>query len=283
MRILTLNAGLLQLRLFGLSVYCPAPWVAERAQALPSLLLRESADVVLLQEVFDRRHRASLRRVLSDAYPFIVDDERGGRPSLLGCGLLVFSRFPVRGADLREFSDAHRSERWIRPPAALIVEIESSLGEMTLANVHATSGGTSGPETPDVEDLRSNEFRELASWMSATTTPTKAIVGDLNAGPEASPRNYDEILREGFTDPVIEAYGSERAFVSWTPSNPLNSDGPHGSCPAQRVDHFLLHPASTVVTRTIGVALDDESVDVDRGEGVTVSDHYAVVVELRAR
>jgi endonuclease/exonuclease/phosphatase family metal-dependent hydrolase len=106
------------------------------------------------------------------------------------------------------------------------------------------------------------------------------VVGDLNAGPTISRGNYEMMLKAGFKDCVAAC--SQTAIVTWDPANRLNRNGVHGTCAPQQVDHVFQssrawgwHPEG--IQRVLDEAF------IPAGEGaVTLSDHYGVLVELRA-
>ena len=62
---LTLNTFLLDIRLLGVPLYPSAPHLAARLAALPGAVRALGADVVCLQEVFRKPHRAFLAAAVS--------------------------------------------------------------------------------------------------------------------------------------------------------------------------------------------------------------------------
>ena len=127
------------------------------------------------------------------------------------------------------------------------------------------------------------------------------ICGDLNCGPEASKSNYDLILNSGFRDMFLEARSSAAAAggggggaggeivncFTWSPTNYLNTIGPHASCPGQRVDHLFL-PEAALCPRAAGVAclsadivFEETALSLPDGTPCTLSDHSGLVFLLR--
>ena len=54
--VVTFNAGLLDVEIFGQSILQPAPFVNERLLVLPKALAKTNADVIALQEVYEQKH-----------------------------------------------------------------------------------------------------------------------------------------------------------------------------------------------------------------------------------
>ena len=96
LRILTLNTGLTEIRLFGAPLYEDVPHVIARAAHLASALRSVDADIVLLQELVPQRVKVRLAAELRDLYPHsagITEDSR-----FYGTGLLTLSRHPMTDA-----------------------------------------------------------------------------------------------------------------------------------------------------------------------------------------
>ena len=71
MKIVTYNAGLLNLKMAGISLKKVPAFIEERCKVLPTVLRESGADIICLQEVFEYRHREFLKKELSDLYPYV--------------------------------------------------------------------------------------------------------------------------------------------------------------------------------------------------------------------
>ncbi|MEO5336803.1 MAG: endonuclease/exonuclease/phosphatase family protein [Magnetospirillum sp. WYHS-4] len=273
---LTLNAYLLDVRLFGrVRVYKAAPWIEPRRRALLQALRESDADVVCLQEVFRRPHRADLAGGLKDLFPHAAGIRHPGLP--LGTGLMVLSRHPILAARPREFRAAFFEERLAIRMGLLECLIDlPSLGPTRVIDFHLCAGGLKHhPEAPPAEAVRTAQIAELLAVAHGPGAAAVVLAGDLNSGPHTSPANYRQVLAGGFRDALAEP--GEDAFT-WDPANPMITGELNRSLPPQRIDHvFLRGPARACEA---GLALHEPRADLSDGRCVPVSDHYGLRVRI---
>lgn len=285
---LTLNAGLVDVRLFGLSVFTPVPYVTERLRALPDALRETGADVVCLQEVYFERQKTYLADALADLYPNHAGLEDGNRG--LGSGLMVLSRYAVRPARLVRFQANTPEERLFSKRAVLEAVVElPEMGQCRVLNFHATAGGLlAHPESDGAEACRRRQIDEMLRVAGESDDPVTLIIGDLNAGPTVSSANYRQLLDGGyasaFAEDAVASLARVDGVVSWDPDNFLNVHGTHRNLPPQLVDHIFLKRSSSSPFRVVAarIVLDQPRVDVPGGDAVTVSDHYGVLAHIGA-
>lgn len=276
---LTFNTCLLDVRLFGkVRVYPAAPHIEERLQALPQALRDVGADVVCLQEVFRRPHREFLAESLEDFYPYTAGIRYPGRP--LGTGLMVLSRHPLEKAAPAEFRAAFFEERLVIRMGMLDCILHlPDLGRCRVIVFHLAAGGLGGhPESPKAEALRACQIDELVARADASDPGLCLVIGDLNAGPEASAVNYRRMLEAGFID------ATAGAPMTWEPGNPLIQGEVNETLPAQRIDHILVRREGALHCR-IGPAaraLDERCVALAGGEWIPLSDHYGLIAGIHA-
>lgn len=273
LRVLTLNVGLLRVRLLGRTLLEVAH-LDERLRALPPALADTGADVICLQEAFSPRHRDVLVDGLRNTHPYAALCD-GGRRRLTH-GLLVLSRTPLRDVSFTRFTAVQPWQRLLVRPGVLTATVTApGIGDVRVLDVHATAGGGVGPEAPRVERLRDRQLLQASQLGLGSDVPT-LLCGDLNTGPQASPANLTRLLQQGWSNPVS-------AGTTWDPTNPLNRGGLFDGSPAQRVDHVLLDPvaATRLLVRDARVVLDRPAVEVPGG-WVTVSDHAGVLVSFAA-
>jgi len=284
LKILTYNAGLFRIRVFGRTLVAPAPHIEERFAALAPALLSSGADIIALQEVYDLEHRVSLIASLERAYPYRAawPERRWGR---MCSGLMLFSKYPIAAAQPHSFRDLPFDERLAVEKGMLSAEIDvGRFGRIGVTNCHHTSGGALwDPEGRLADRLRSRQYRQLFAMLSSTAPTRHLAIGDFNAGPEASGENYRELIASGYADAWAERHGS-RSEPTWDPANPLNAKGPHRATSAQRLDHVLLSPGLAQAARVAGakIVFEQPCVELSGHPPVTVSDHYGLMVELEA-
>ena len=279
-KILTLNTFLHDIRLFGrIPVYPPAPFVAERMAALPDALDDIDADVVCLQEVFRRPHRAFIAERMRRRYRHSVGLRHPGLP--LGSGLMILSRHPISSAGPKEYRSALFEERLaIRMGYLGCVTELPDLGPFRLINTHLVACGLgTDPEGRRGETCRSLEIGELLREASPVDGMPTIIAGDFNCGPHTSAENFGQILAGGFVD--LAASSGAGDAMSWDPGNPLVT-GKNLALPRQRIDHILLHQADFDRWRpaSVRIVLDECRVATVAGTRVPVSDHYGLLTTI---
>ncbi|MFE1404971.1 poly(A) polymerase [Streptomyces sp. NPDC058770] len=225
---------------------------ARRRPLLLDALRAADADVIALQEA-----EPALLALLLDApwarehYTFWADPD--GRDTT-DCGLLLLSRLPVREAGLHELGP-HK--------AVAAVVVESGAGPVTVAATHLSSD-----HSPNGTDRRDAELTDLATGLAAVAGEV-LLLGDFNDGGDTPQR------RLGMADAWSRVHGAADRTPTFDPSvNPLAAVSSL-SGRASRLDRVLVRserwrPMSAVL---LG--------DVPAPDGLYVSDHFGVRVELR--
>jgi endonuclease/exonuclease/phosphatase family metal-dependent hydrolase len=150
------------------------------------------------------------------------------------------------------------------------------VGKINLFNFHMSAGGyRSHSESRASEMIRCAQIQQLLN-TTLDKMPT-LLVGDLNAGPEAS--NYRQVLNDGFKDSFKMADGNG---LTWDPENSLVLSGSESYLPAQRIDHiFVNHTALSRLSPISGeMVLTEKSIHVDNNQSIPISDHYGVQVRF---
>jgi len=279
MRLLTFNAGLLDLRILGRSVIRPAGYIGERFTKLAPALTVLDADVVTLQEVYATAHKRELSAALRSHYPFVAESPLRG-PSVVPASLLTFSKWPIEEHRFYRFQDMPIAERLIDNKGFLVAKLRSPSGPMWVANVHTTAGGTKHPEHPQTDAIRSRQLGQLLEVVKAEEPVV--LTGDFNCG-SVSRGNYEQLLEAGYSD-VWANLLPEVSGWTWDPESVLNAGGTHTSwgCPAQRIDLILLNQGAARRWRPVSCrrAFTELDVAVEGGRAVTLSDHYGVLAEF---
>lgn len=286
--ILTFNTFLLDVRLFGrVRVYPAAPFIAERLAALPDAIAEIGADVVCLQEVFRRPHRAFLAERLArtdPAYPHVAGIRRPGLR--LDTGLMVLSRHPIERVRPVEFRAQLLEEHLVVCKGGLdCVVTLPDLGACRVIAVHLAAGGILGhPEGRRGETCRARQIEELAAVADHGHHGPTLIAGDFNAGPQASPGNFHRMLDAGYADVFAETTDGAAAqtAVTWDPANPLLTAEADRTLPAQRIDHVLMGTTHGLRAVSAGVVLDGALVRLADGRSVPLSDHAGVLARIEA-
>jgi endonuclease/exonuclease/phosphatase family metal-dependent hydrolase len=158
--------------------------------------------------------------------------------------------------------------------------VRTPLGEVLIANIHTTAGGTLHPEDPRADRFREHQIDQL---LKATDSSAPVVLaGDFNCG-SVSTGNYQQLLNAGYSDSWTGVNLDDDGWT-WEPTSSLNAGGTHSGwgCPAQRIDLVLLNASArrTWTVRRAERVFTEPSVAVDSGRTVNLSDHYGVLVTL---
>ena len=280
LRILTLNTGLTEIRLFGAALYEDVPHVPARAAHLAEALRGVDADIVLLQELVPQRVKVRPAAELRALYPHragIAEDSR-----FYGTGLLTLSRYSMEQARCTPFAQQTLEEGLFGPRGMLACTVQTpGLGRVRVFNLHATAGGAYRRKRRlGAADRRSAQVAEAIEAAGAAFDGTVVLAGDFNCDPAADPTAGGLLRNAGFEDVVAGVPDEARPQGTWDPANPLNRSRAGG--PARRVDHIFVRPSGDRRTAvdSVRVVLDEPVVPVSGGAALPVSDHYGLLAEL---
>ena len=159
--ILTFNAGLLQFRLAGITIFSNPPYVNERYPFILNALKETNVEIICLQEVYDDFQAFELVEELKDKFPYNAREESGGLLTLHN-GLLVLSKWPIIRKNLQLYNSVSTLEYYFATKSSLFVTIDVPvIGKISLANVHTTAGGTASPDAPNTDICREAELRQV--------------------------------------------------------------------------------------------------------------------------
>ena len=280
LRVLTLNTGLTEIRLFGAALYEDVPHVPARAAHLSEALRGVGADIVLLQELVPQRVKVKLAAELRDLYPHcagVAEDSR-----FYGTGLLTLARHPMEDASCTPFGQQTLEEGLFGPRGMLACAVRTpDLGSVRVINLHATAGGAYRRKRRlGAADRRSAQVVEAIEAAGAAFDDTVVLAGDFNCDPAANSMT-ERLLRDGgLADVAADLPDDARPRGTWDPVNPLNRGRAAG--PARRVDHIFVRPGGgrRMAVNGVRIVLDEPVVPLPDGEPLPLSDHYGLLAEL---
>ena len=279
LRVLTLNTGLTEIRLFGAALYEDVPHVVARAARLGAALRGVGADIVLLQELVPQRVKKALAAELQDLYPYragIGEDSR-----FYGTGLLTLSRHPLADAACIPFAAQTLEEGLFGPRGMVACTVQTpALGPCRVVNLHATAGGAYRQRRRQgAASRRSAQIAEAIS-AAALSEGTVVLAGDFNSDPATDAATDARLSAAGFADVTTLSPDPARRPGTWDPANPLNRSRAGGA--ARRVDHIFVLPSDgrPVAAREVRIVLDEAAVPVPDGDAVPLSDHYGLLAAL---
>lgn len=278
LKVITFNAAILDVRIFGRSFHCAVEHIDDRLEALARALERTGADLVFLQEVFHRDKQDRLCSLVQEHYPYIHGHAPAGWKLRLGNELLTLSRLPLQDYGLTRFRCAPREE--LRHTSKGFYHMQFTLpgaGEIHLVNFHMSAGGKNQhPESVKMERIREQQIAQLVDYCK--NYELVLLAGDLNAGTHSSSKNYQDLLSAGFVD-LFESHGAEG--ITWDPENPLVKSGVEAHLPAQRIDHILVNKTLFNKLNVLNADIIFTEHIVTTTEGPRpISDHYGLFVEI---
>jgi endonuclease/exonuclease/phosphatase family metal-dependent hydrolase len=149
------------------------------------------------------------------------------------------------------------------------------LGLIDMVNFHMSAGGKNQhPQSHAMESIREKQICQLLEYTKVFDRTL--LAGDLNAGPEASPRNYQQLISTGFYD-LFNTSGARG--ISWDPENPLVKRGSESHLPVQRIDHMLMNKVlfDCVQVTEAKIIFTEHCVNTHR-DPIPLSDHYGLSV-----
>jgi len=232
-----------------------APWIIE-------FLNQQDYDVVVLQEVIDKKMADLLKAGLKETYPYIVSAD--AKLGFSGCsgGILFASKIPIKYVDHIVYKNVSGVDG-LAEKGCVLVEGELDGVRFQVAGTHLQAGD---------EAARSKEVPEIAEGIikpHRTDGVPQILCGDMNIG-------ADEDLFQ-----TLLATNEMQAFPLDDP-RPFTTDGENSwnrdSKRARHIDHVLLNPRGTktkITRQTIQRARREHE-----GKTMDLADHYGVVAEL---
>ena len=284
LKIITFDAGLLDLRIVGRTMYKPTEYIDQRAKLIPQQLLTRNADIIALQEVYEKKHIDFFISKLKKEYPYYFFKHNSYFK--LNNGLMIFSKFPfvsTKGESQNEKGPIDELFIADRGLLSAVIKLDNNTN-IDIVNLHATSGGTLNKQDSDSINIKRQKQIEKALELAIeSNTEFQIIVGDINAGPSISKINYAYLLENDFTD----AYGEYskvnnlNAKPTWEGANPLNAMHGYTAADNQRIDHLYLSKQLTNNSQIILVErIFDENIFTVEGKSFPLSGHYGVELIL---
>jgi len=232
-----------------------APWIIEFLNA-------QDYDIVVLQEVIDKKMTQLLKDGLKPSYPYqvSVDSKRG----VTGCvgGILFVSRIPLKYVDHIVYKNVSGVDA-MAEKGCVLVEAEHEGVRFQIAGTHLQAGD---------EKARIAEIPEIADGIvkkhRASGIPL-ILLGDMNMG--ADEQTFDVLLKT--TGMTAFSLDDPRPFTT----DGENSWNRPGKQP-RHIDHVLLDPQGTqtsIKRQTVQRAVQEHE-----GKKIDLADHYGVVAEI---
>jgi endonuclease/exonuclease/phosphatase family metal-dependent hydrolase len=228
--------------------------------------------------MFHRDNQDTLCQCLKTHYPYVLGHAPSGWKFRLGNELLLFSRFPLTDGKLVRFSHAPAEELRHTSKGFYHAQVELPvIGKINLINFHMSAGGKHlHPQSSTMEAIRQKQIEQLLDYSQSLNHTLMA--GDLNAGPEVSIENYEQVLSSNYHD-LFSQSGAKG--ISWDPDNPLVQHGRESHLPPQRIDHVFANKSlfENLKVADAKIVFDEHCVSISN-EVVPLSDHYGLSMNI---
>jgi endonuclease/exonuclease/phosphatase family metal-dependent hydrolase len=246
-----------------------------RLEAMVHPIRDLNPDIIAFQEVWSDAIWRHLVKHLD--YPFFAyRPNRGWVRGHLGNGLLVLSRFPLARERVRRFSALTRTQEILASKGAMLVDLVTPQGPVTLINTHLGSGFTAR-----MAKRRVMQLQELFEWTADIPRENPVILaGDLNLNPYS--KNYEFLCEwiegryDGVSGDTFRQANPATSGYTYYRSRSRGRKGTDACGLAERLDYIfvLCSPESTV---RIAVLESAVVLDVPKSP---LSDHCGVLTRM---
>lgn len=284
-KVISFNAGLIDVNLLGFSIVKPADHLEQRARMMASSLEAQDADVIAIQELYDRKHVDNLVDEMKGSFPFHY--RKSTSSARIDNGLFLLSKFPIRGRRMSTLRSGPWDETVFCSKSIMSVQIAiDPSNDLNIINIHATSGGLlNAQDAEKITQIRQEQITQAKEIADTYDGDLSIILGDFNAGPEIAPRNYEFLKGYGYVDAYLDYCKAQKLEpeITWDAENILNVNGTHSDSISQRIDHIFLSPGFAAKTEIIDskIIFKEAIVKIEQGNMVTISDHYGTMAELK--
>jgi endonuclease/exonuclease/phosphatase family metal-dependent hydrolase len=224
-------------------------------------------DVIVFQEVFDRKLRRKIIQGLNKPYPYQILPIKN-KKALVSNGLLIMGRIPLNYLDHIVFKPGVKADKYAAKGCVLFCAQVNDI-DIHFAGTHLQSGNSS--KAISTRKLQYRDIRKLIDRNSNNNNPF-IILGDLNTK-KSEQEKYLEMLN------ILGVSGSKSIFKDLNTFSPENSWN-NNSRPFQ-LDYILLQNHDTKLKINWQKVL--KPIHNHRGKAMDLADHYLLNAEILVR
>jgi phospholipase C len=218
----------------------PRPFVhvnqSQRADSIVALMNKEDIDIVVFQEVFDRKAKKKLRSGLAQKFPYHAGP--GYSPLLKqSSGVMIFSKFPIYYDEFLPFKECEDIDCWAKKGALYVEIFVNNKKKLQVIGTHMQS------KTGFLYNYTRNQQLKSLYKMSKLNKEEGVPViyaGDFNISESDS-------LYEGmialFKAGKMNLWGKEKCSIGSDNDLRLAENGPE--CDEDLIDYILLDENKT--------------------------------------
>ena len=277
LKILSLNLGLFNFQICGISFFKPTKHISKRLKYIPKEIIKACSDIVALQEIYNKKHQEYVINELKSKYPYHFLKKGAGFK--FDSGLMFLSKYPIADGAFHPFNENSFDEKIFVNKGFLSCDIFiKNFGKIHFINTHLTSGGTlHEQDSKKIIKIRNSQITQIHETLLKNNSPS-VILGDFNTGPHIATSNYQNLINNGF----VNSYSrSGLDNYTWDNTIYLNKIGTHSNSNSQRIDHiFLQNTLLKKVKILSSEIIFTESVFELNDNKIHLSDHFGIQTEL---
>lgn len=146
----------------------------KRAKIIPTKLIEENADIISLQEAFDRTSLRILRKKLQSVYPYTAGfKNRSGITFKKAGGVIIFSKYPVKELESIAYDNSIGIDKFAKK-GALLVEVDHPVSKFQVLGTHMQAGGG--------KEIKIGQYQQAAALLKRheKTGVPQFATGDFN-------------------------------------------------------------------------------------------------------
>jgi endonuclease/exonuclease/phosphatase family metal-dependent hydrolase len=224
-------------------------------------------DIIVFQEVFDRKIRRKIIQGLSKSYPYQIHPIRN-KKALVSNGVLIMGQVPLNYLDHIVFKPGVKADKHAAKGCVLFHAQVNDIN-IHFLGTHLQSGNSS--KAISTRKLQYRDIRKLIDRNLEDNNPF-IILGDLNTK-KSEQEKYSEMLN------ILGVLDSESLFRNLHTFSPENSWN-NNSRPFQ-LDYILLQNHDTKLKINWQKVL--KPIHNHRGKAMDLADHYLLNAEILVR
>ncbi len=241
----------------------------ERAEWIIEELKKTDVDIVVLQELFDKKATPKVKKGLRSVFPYQIGPHNKKITFKQSTGVLVLSKIPIKYKNHIYFNDKKGIDYFANKGCVLIEGIKDGK-TFQIAGTHLQAGGRKQDQKARFFQIK-QIFSQILKPFRKKNVPI-ILVGDLNTQRKNKPafRQMLETLQIKDAPPINE----NRSFTYDT-LNYWNKD--YQSC--SQLDYVLIDPQTTKSKIRKQTIFRPKRKDRD-GKDIDLADHYGILAEI---
>lgn len=237
----------------------------KRAKLMPEVLLKESADVIVFQEAYDRVAMKILHKQLKAVYPYWQGwQNKSGITYKRAGGVIIFSKYPMKEVESIRYSWMQGINK-LAGKGCLLVEINHPVKTFQVLGTHMEAGGS--------KDLKKSQYKEAGELLKKYE---KAGVPQFACG-DFNTRRSDTILYPSLINYLQAEDGDICTELKCTSDHLLNDMDSYDPNRRNLIDYVFCRPNGCTYTQTTRSVMQYEKQWHKKHKDL--SDHFAVLLK----